>query len=125
MAPYDNLPYFRTWLEANIGHTSKSRNDMLILGDFLRYKLVDGVGPEGGNFLLDYKGQRFIVGFALTPVNGNRAIAPNELLVELTDDALNSILAQCAFNEGSVLNEQRRAGQAKPDAESNRTTHRG
>ncbi len=101
MAAYDNLPYFRTWLEDNIGHTSKSRNDMLILGDFVRYFLTEGDHLVYANFHLKYKGQSWFVSTSITP----NTIEPHsqDIVVELTDDAINSVLAQCAFNEGSVL----------------------
>lgn len=106
MAPYDNLPYFRSWLEASIGHTSKSRNDMLILGDFIRYCLADR--EEGGivNFHLKYRGQDWFVG--LSVARNTIPVGANEIVVELTDDAINSVLAQCAFNEGSVLKQRER-----------------
>lgn len=108
MAPYDNLPHFRRWLERKIGHTSKTRNDMLILGDFIRYRL--GEAQHGGaiTFQLNYRDESWKMTIAMAP--SDRVYLRDELVVELTDDAISSIIAQCAFNEGSVLNERNKQG---------------
>ena len=112
MAPYDNLPYFRSWLEANIGHTSKTRNDMLILGDFLRYFLTEARHLSYANFHVKYRDQEWFISLSATP----NTIPPNnnDIIIELTDAAISSVLAQCAFNEGSVLRERERTRETKP-----------
>jgi hypothetical protein len=112
MAPYDNLPNFRRWLEEKIGHTSKSRNDMLILGDYVRYKLEEEPTAEVANFVIEYRKQRWKAALVITPLPSRAAVLKDEILVELTDDAISSVIAQCAFNEGGVLNEGRREGEA-------------
>lgn len=113
MSAYDKLPYFRTWLESNIGHTSTSRSDVLVLGDFIKYCL--GNAPHGGitNFHIKYRGNDWFVGLSIA--RNSNPIMGDEIVIELTDDALSSILSQCDFNEGSVLHEQRRQGQANQD----------
>lgn len=111
MAPYDNLPHFRRWLEKRIGHTSKSRNDMLILGDYVRYKLAES--PDGSitNFHIKYRNREWFVGLSLAP--NTIPASANEMVIELTDDAISSVIAQCAFNEGSVLKEREQGRQGK------------
>lgn len=104
MAPYDNLPRFRRWLEHKIGHTSKGRSDALILGDFIRYKLGEDYVAEVANFIIKYRGNSWKTALVLMPLLDGSALLKDEIIVELTDDAISSVIAQCAFNEGEVLN---------------------
>jgi hypothetical protein len=124
MAPYDNLPNFRRWLENKIGHTSKSRNDMLILGDYVRYKLEEEPTAEVANFVIEYRSQQWKAALVITPLPPRAAVLEDEIVVELTDDAISSVIAQCAFNEGSVLNERERQRKANPHNAEARTTGR-
>lgn len=119
MAPSDNLPKLRRRLEANLGHFSQSLNDMLVLRNFIKYHLGGAFGRSVTSFQVKYHSRTWKVTIALTPYDD---VAPleDELVIELTDDAISSVIAQCAFNEGSVLNERKRQGQTNSQRKEDR-----
>jgi hypothetical protein len=105
---FENLPNFRKWFQRSIDpDISNSRNDMLVLGDFIKYYLAESMDVDHSiDFHVRYRDRSFYCTLAVKDTGWmNPSVYKGEIVIDLTDHSINSFITHSGWSEGVEISD--------------------